>query len=264
MIATLPATPPALVRPLDGVSTIALHGESIAGVRLGVDSAGVPFYWGLYGTAPDLFGSATTDGLNPAANRIVVIDYRDAAPASARWHQVAQATTDGQGEFYVSTTHGAFHRLPQHSGVFRARLLEPSGGPGATSPYVGFFVVPRISISSAPVQHERTYRLAGRVVAAAPAGTLRLLDARDRTIERRSLDGRGAFSFSLRADESGTYRYRLSFTPRNPDDAEPAERAVSVTIALPVARAPAAPTRVVVHPEQTRPARNYVLPNVGF
>jgi hypothetical protein len=262
VIAT-PATPPALVRPLDDASTIALHGESTAGVRLGVNSAGVPFYWGLYGTAPDLFGSATTDGLNPAANQIVVIDYRDASPANARWRQLAQATTNSLGEFYASATHGDFHPVPQHSGVFRARLLGPRG-PGATSPLVGFFVVPRISISSASVQHERTYTLAGRVVAAAPAGTLRLLDARDHTLERRTLDGRGAFSFSRRAAQSGTYRYRLSFTPRNPDDAEPAERAISVTIALPVARAPAEPTRVVVHPAPTRPPRNPVLPNVGF
>jgi hypothetical protein len=263
VIATLPATPPALVRPLDGASTIALHGESTAGVRLGVNSGGIPFYWGLYGTAPDLFGSATTDGLAPAARQIVVIDYRDVLPANARWQQIAQATTNADGEFYVSTTHGTFRALPRHSGVFRARLLGPSG-PGATSPYVGFFVVPRISISSAPVQHARTYRLAGRIVAAAPAGTLRLLDARDRTVEQRRLNGRGAFSFSLSAEQSGTYRYRLSFTPRNPDDAEPAERAVSVTVALPVVRAPAAPARVVVRPAETRPARTVVLPNVGF
>ena len=246
-----------------------LHGSNRPGVQLGVNSGGVPFFWGTYGSYPSLFGTAFDESSDPAPGVLVLVDYREIHPGSS-WRRVGQKLTGEHGGFEMLPDDYAVDYFPHRSGVFRARLSLDNGPIApAESSLVGFFVVPRIEVDSPALQRGTVCVLAG--VVHGPSDIRRIVVRRPGagTVSQRVHGGR--FRFRLTLPRSGTFTFRLEI-PSVLDRYEGSQQLVHVTLREPpppvVPKTPRpAPTRTVVSRvtvEPTRPAPRVHLPDVGF
>jgi hypothetical protein len=229
------------VAPASAVAAIVtLHVSGHSKLSLGSNTLGVPFFLGVYGETPVVYGTVTDAG--PAiANASVDLQFREARNfASAPWKTVCQTVTDANGTFFVRAancvTKGFTPWHPRRSGGMRAVVTAPAR---ATSRTLGWLIVPDIHITgstrSANSTGPATYRIGGRLLAVpSTAGTLAVTRVGDNAaLAQTPVRGGKAFELAVTLAHSGTEHLRLAFTPRNTaDEAQPVSRDLSLRVTV--------------------------------
>jgi hypothetical protein len=180
---------------------------------------GVQRYRLFYGTKATLAGVVTRDDGAPAAGVTVTIwrQYADASdPAGFRTIKIGDVVTDAKGAYTrlvkpdrISYYYGEVAALPD------AGIATP-----ARSPRVGLLVAAKLVQTSDPHQKGAIFTVRGRVLMPGSRSLGRILVERLKgttaTKKAQTLtNADGTFSVGLRHTKNGTYRYRLSYVPKD-------------------------------------------------
>lgn len=260
------ATPGALA------AVVTLHVSGHSRLAVGANTLGVPFFFGVYGETPLVYGTVTNGG-PVVPNASVDLQYREARNyASAPWKTVCQAVTDANGSFFVKAadcvSSGFKPWHPRRTGGLRAVVTDLN----ASSKTIGWIVVPDIHITaskrSASSAGSSTYSIGGRLVAAPAAkGTLMLTRVGASTaLAHARVRGGKAFQLALTLTHSGTEHLRLEFVPHGTaPESEPVSRDLALQVSVQV-RVSSRTTTVVakpaIHPRVPKASLAASLPDI--